>query len=209
MKTNFRTLSVMLLTGIFITVISVLSCSCKKETNEDNPNNAGGASCWGETWLIGTWEGTTPSSVQPFANTRIRIVFTSAELKIDDSQAGNPRKMWTYNGTLTWDVGGAGEWSVNFAAGNWPDPDINVILYECIQMTAINQGMANISLRIADVAQQDIYHSIDLDWGPLGLPSSTPATSIDFYGDVEIDNNGNLQRADYLPGESTIRMTKK
>ncbi|HNW72406.1 MAG: hypothetical protein PHP04_03280 [Bacteroidales bacterium] len=209
MKNNFRSISVMLLTGLFITLITVLSCSCKKATTDDPNSGGSGAACWGENWLIGTWEGTTPSTVQPFANTRIRIVFNSAELKISDEISGNPRKVWTYNGTLTWDVGGAGQWSMNFAAGNWPDPDINIILFECVQMTAINQGMANISLRIADTLQQDVYHSIDLDWGPLGLTSSTSATSIDFYGDVEIDNNGTLQRADYVPDESTIRLTKK
>lgn len=191
---------------VLMTVVAVFSCSCDKDKDDDN--NQTGASCWGENWLIGTWEGTTPSTVTPFAGTKIRIVFESAGLVLDDNVAGNPRKAWAYNGTLTWDVGGADEWSMAFKTANWPDPDINVILYECLTAAAINQGTANISLRIADTLQTDPWHSIDLDWGPYILPGSTPETSIDFYGDVEVDAGGTLQRADYPP-DNRIRLIKQ
>jgi len=191
---------------ILAVVVAALSWSCKKDSN--NNNNSGGA-CWGENWLIGTWEGTTPSSVTPFANTKIRIVFNNAVLKYDDQVAGGARKLWAYSGTLTWDVGGAGQWSMNFSVNNFPAPDYNVIIYECMTPNAATQVVDNISIRVADTVQVNPWHSVDLDWGPAIISTSTPATSFELYGDIELDFNGNIQRADYVPNESTITMTKK
>lgn len=204
MKLQFGTATAILA----IILVSVISPGCKKDSSNNNNNNSGGT-CWGENWLIGTWEGTTPSSVTPFANTKIRIVFNSAVLKTDDSISGNPRKVWAYSGTLTWDVGGAGEWSMNFSVNNYPSPDYNVIIYECLTVTAANQVVDNISIRVADTVQVTPLHTVDLDWGPAVISTSTPATSFAVYGDVELDYDGNIQRADYVPDESMITMTKK
>jgi hypothetical protein len=209
MKNSSRfTRIIMLLCG-FAAVLFLLSFSCKKDNDDDNNNNTTGYACWGENWLIGTWEGTTPSSVQPFGGTKLRIVFEKAELKMDDNVAGNPRKLWAYDGTLTWDAGGAGEWSMKFEHKNWPQPDINVIIYECLTNASINQAISNISIRIADTIQLNPWHSIDLDWGPFIVNSSSAISSIEFYGDVEIDKDGEYYRADYPPGESPIVLTKK
>jgi hypothetical protein len=211
LKNPFRFMRMFPATGLILLLITIISCSCTKKTDEDNNNNAGGGACWGETWLIGTWEGTTPSSVNPFAGTKIRIVFTSAVLKVDDDFQGNPRKIWAYDGVFTWDVGGAEEWSMNFSAQNWANPiEENTIIYECVQMNALNMGMSNISLRISDVTQTFPSHTVNFDWGPTNINTSTPATTIDFYGDVEIDYDGNLIEAEYWPNETPpVQLTKK
>ncbi|HNY01656.1 MAG TPA: hypothetical protein PKG48_03665, partial [Bacteroidales bacterium] len=152
--------------AFLLAVILLFAASgCKKNSDNNNNNNSTGGTCWGENWLIGTWEGTTPSSVTPFANTKIRIVFDKAELKVSDSMQGNPRRIWAYDGTLTWDVGGAGQWSMQFAANRYPLPDDNIIIYECLTVNAIKQSMANISLRVGDTIQTEPWHSVDLDWG--------------------------------------------
>ncbi len=199
------------LTALLAVILMLATFGCKKDSdnNNNNNNNNTGGTCWGENWLIGTWEGTTPSSVSPFANTKIRIVFDNAVLKISDSIQGNPRKVWSYDGTLTWDVGGAGEWSMKFFSANFPTPDYYTIIYECLTVTAAKQSMLNVSLRVADTVQTDPFHTIDLDWGPYPTSSSTALTTFKFYGDVEVETGGNLQRADYVPDQSDIIMTKK
>ncbi len=210
MKNRLSKSVVLVMAIMFAGAMMILSLGCNKDSDDSNNSSGGtGGSCWGENWLIGTWEGTTPSSVTPFANTKIRIVFENAVLKIHDSAAGNPRKLWAYDGTLTWDAGGSGEWNMRFYASNFPVPDYGVIIYECVMMTAANQGMANVSIRVNDTTQTNPHHSVDLDWGPYIVTSPNPVTSFKLYGDVELDFEGNVQRADYLPNESDIIMTKK
>ncbi len=99
---------------------------------------------------------------------------------------------------------------MQFDHTNYPLPDWNVIIWDCINYTAANTTMNNISLRINDTIQTNPWHSIDLDWGPFTDNSGNPPGYIDFYGDVEIDINGTYFRADYPPDEGTmIRLTKK
>ena len=203
MKTIFRLSCAALL--ITVGVSMCFSSGCKKKSSSDNNNN--NCQCWNETWLIGTWEGTTPSSINPFAGTKMRIVFTKTHLQVHDSIAGNPRKVWTYSGTFTWDVDG-NPWSMNFDSVNFPLA--NTILWECIEYKAAGQTVNNVSLRIADLTQVDPLHTINLDWGPVSDKTNTAPAYIDTYGDVQIDIGGVFNRADYPPDAgSMIRLTKK
>jgi len=202
MKTFIR-LSV----AVFLTVLCIsmsFSTGCKKKSSTTTDNNC---KCWNESWLIGTWEGTTPSSIQPFAGKKIRIVFTKAHLQIHDSISGNPRKVWTYSGTFTWDVDSAA-WSMNFDSVNYPLA--NTILWDCVEFKAVGQTVNNVSLRIGDLVQVDPLHTIDFDWGPVYDKTNVAPTFIDVYGDVQLDISGVIHRAEYPPDAgSMIRLTKK
>lgn len=200
MKTKFLKISLCILASAAL--LMILSISCKK-TDDDNEGKM-----WDPNWLIGTWEGTTPASITPFENTKIRIVFDAYNLESHDTTPGGEAKTYAYSGRFIWDVDNR-SWSMNFTHANFPIPDYNVIIWGCMNSIG-NQTVNNVSLRIGDTLQVDPYHSIDLDWGPFVDNSGNPPTSIDFYGDVEIDYNGNLLRADYPPDEgSMIRLTKK
>ncbi len=61
-------------------------------------------SCRDSDWLTGTWEGTTSSSISPFENTKIRIVFRSCQMVGGDSTSAESTQVWAYDGTFTWDV---------------------------------------------------------------------------------------------------------
>ena len=204
MKTFFRLSCVVLVVAAFSAFI--FSTSCKKKTDNNNNNN-NNCKCWDENWLIGTWEGTTPSTIEPFSGTKIRIVFEKAYLEAQDTISGNIRKIWTYSGTLTWDVDSAA-WSMNFDSVNYPLH--NTILWECVEYLALGQSVNNVSLRIGDLIQVDPLHTIDLDWGPVYSGTGVPPTYLDFYGDIELDINGVIHRAEYPPDAgSMIRLTKK
>jgi len=192
-------------------IIAIISCAGRVAEHDRSDSEAKSGTCWEGDWLTGTWEGTTPSSVEPFAGTKIRIVFTEAELKVDNEISGNPRKIWAYDGVFTWDAGGPGEFSINFSSANWSEPiEDNTIIYECVQMKAANFGMAHISLRIRGEDKNGNLHVFNLDWGPANNMSSTPAKSLNFYGDIEIDFSGDLQSADYWQSETPpLKMEKK
>jgi hypothetical protein len=196
------------LSGVVLTiaacVVIFLSAGCKKKSSEPETGNC---QCWDQNWLLGTWEGTTPSSIQPFAGTKIRIVFQKAHLQQNDIISGNTRKTWTYDGILTWDVDGD-TWSMDFDSLNFPLH--NTILFECLTYCAVGQTVNNISIRVADKVQLPLMHTVDLDWGPVSSGTGTSPEYFDLYGDVELDNNGTITRADYPPEEgSMIRMTKR
>jgi hypothetical protein len=205
MKTYTRSFS--LIAAAAVCLILFFTCACDKDNNNNNNDNG---KMWDPNWLIGTWEGTTPSAVTPFENTKIRIVFEQYNLEAHDTLPGDSfRKAYAYKGTFTWDVDD-NEWSMQFDHTNYPLPDWNIIIWDCINYTAAKSTMNNISLRINDTIQTDPYHSIDLDWGPFADNSGNPPAYIDFYGDIEIEINGTLFRADYPPDEGTmIRLTKK
>lgn len=184
--------------------LSLVFISCDK----DNDNNNNGK-MWDPGWLIGTWEGTTPSTVTPFANTKIRVVFESYNLEVYDTVPGNIHKVYGYTGTLTWDVDDSA-WIMGFTHINYPTPDYDVIIWDCLTYNQGGSTMNNVSLRVTDTIQVDPYHTIDLDWGPYVDNSGNAPTSIDFYGDVQIEINGNLFRAEYPPDEgSMIRLTRQ
>lgn len=164
--------------------------------------------CWNSDWLIGTWEGTTPSSISPFAKAKIRIVFRQASLADENTLPGGSQQVWSYDGTLTWDVDGD-PWSMDFKSSNFPQPDYNVIIWSCMTMSQANTTVNNISLRIGDEIQTDIMHSIDLDWGPANNTSGDEPKQLDFYGDVEIDNGDDYSRADYPPQAGSMITLKK
>jgi hypothetical protein len=204
MKTFIPTFSAILIMAAFMFI--PFSSGCKKKTDNTN-NTSGNCNCWNENWLIGTWEGTTPSTIEPFSGTKIRIVFEQAYLQTQDTISGNTRKIWTYRGTFTWDVDSAA-WSASFDSANYPLH--NTILWECVAYVAMGQSINNASFRIGDLIQVDPYHTIDLDWGPISSGTGVPPTYIDVYGDVELDINGVIHRADYPPeAGSMIRLTKK
>ena len=180
------------------------STGCKKKSSESETGNC---QCWDQNWLLGTWEGTTPSSIQPFAGKKIRIVFQKAHLQQYDTVSGNIRKTWTYSGILTWDVDSAA-WSMSFDSINFPLH--NTILFECLTFCAAGQTVNNVSIRVSDLVQLPVMHTIDLDWGPVNSGTGASPAYIDLFGDIELDNNGTLYRAEYPPEEgSMIRLTKK
>jgi len=186
-------------------LVAMISCilifSC------DDANDDDGGQCWDENWLIGTWEGNTPSTIEPYSNTKIRIVFTEVNLERIDTIPGNTSTVWSYNGTFTWDVDSA-TWSMQFRHTNHPQPDYNVIGFNC---TTLNTATMNlVSLRVRDtLASAEPSHVINLDYELISYDGKVPEY-IDFYGDVEIYYNGNQLEAQYPPQEgSMIRMTKK
>ncbi|MCU0370182.1 MAG: hypothetical protein MUC31_02105, partial [Bacteroidales bacterium] len=142
-----------------------------------------------------------------------RIVFEQFNLEAHDTLPGDSyRKAYAFKGTFTWDVDDVdNEWSMQFEHTNYPIPDWNIIIWDCINYMVASTTMNNISLRINDTIQTDPWHSIDLDWGPFTDSSGDPPGYLDFYGDVEIDMGGTLYRADYPPDQvsTMIRLTKK
>jgi len=187
----------------------LFTCACEKGNDDDNNNNSG--EMWNPEWLIGTWEGTTPSTVTPFENTKIRIVIESYNLETHDTlPGGSYRKTYAYSGIFTWDVDDDGVWSMQFNHANYPLPDWNVIIWDCISYTQAGQTMNNVSIRINDTTQTDPLHSFPLDWGPIYDNTGNPPTYLDLYGDAEITTNGIFEEAVYPPDEgSMIRLTKK
>jgi hypothetical protein len=182
-----------------------LSAGCKKKSS--TTNNTGNCQCWNQNWLIGTWEGTTPLSIQPFAGKKIRIVFQKAHLQQQDTISGNIRKTWTYSGIFTWDVDSAA-WNMSFDSTHFPLA--NTILFECLSYCAAGLSVNNVSLRIADLTQADPLHTIDLDWGPVNSGDGVSPTYIDMYGDIQLDFSGVIYRAEYPPeAGKMIRLTKK
>jgi hypothetical protein len=200
MKTLIRSFSVMSL--IAVSFLLLLTCACDKDNNDND------GKMWNPDWLLGTWEGTTPSSVTPFENTKIRLEFESYNLENHDTVPGGERKTYAYKGIFTWDVDDS-TWIMHFDHANYPLPDYNIIIWDCTDAIG-GYTMNNASLRITDTIQTDPWHSVDLDWGEYADNSGNPPTSLDFYGDVEIEVNGNYFRAEYPPDEGTmIRLTKK
>lgn len=188
---------------LLVSLSLLLLAACDKDNDNSNKGQV-----WDPGWLIGTWEGTTPASITPFAGTKIRIVFDNYNLEQQDTTPAGSNYVYAYSGTFTWDVDDTG-WSMQFSHANYPVPDYNVIIFDGMEALA-SQTMNNVSLRINDTIQNNPYHSIDLDWGPFIDNSGKAPTSIDFFGDVEIDIDGTLYRADYPPDEgSMIRLTKK
>lgn len=193
------------LSPLLLVSLLLFSQACDK----DNDNNDNNGKMWDPGWLIGTWEGTTPSTVTPFENTKIKVVFDNYNLEVYDTVPGNIHKVYGYSGTFYWDVDDSA-WSMHFDHANYPQPDYNLIIWDCLTYAAANQTMNNVSLRITDTLQTNPWHSMDLDWGPFADGSGTAPNYIDFYGDVEIEINGTLFRADYPPDEGTmIRLTKQ
>lgn len=204
MKKSFQLFN--LLTAMVAFFFLVFTCACDKNNDDDDDNNG---KMWDPGWMIGTWEGTTPSTVTPFENTKIRIVFESYNMESYDTLPGNTRKLYAYSGTFTWDVDHS-PWNMGFTHANYPVPDFDVIIWDCLTFNPASSTMNNVSLRITDSIQTDPYHTINLDWGPFTDNSGNPPTSLDFYGDVQIEIGGTLFRADYPPDEGAmIRMTKK
>jgi hypothetical protein len=204
MKTFLPSFSAILLIGACILIPFTSGCK-KKSDNTSNTNS--NCNCWNENWLISTWEGTTPSNIEPFSGTKIRIVFEQAFLQVHDTISGNARKIWTYRGVFTWDVDSAA-WTAGFDSTNYPLA--NTILWECVAYVAIGKSINNVSLRISDLIQVDPYHTINLDWGPVNSGTGVPPTYIDLFGDIQLDINGVTHRAEYPPDAgSMIRLTKK
>jgi hypothetical protein len=198
-------LKISLTNKILIALLFVFFATGCLIDNNDDPSSL----IWDEDWLVGTWEGTTPTSVQPFGGKKISIVFKKANHFQTDSVQGNVIKNYFYDGTFTWDTGGS-KWSTSFNAGNYPDPGVNTINWQGTHMTQAKTTMNIMSIRIGDIEQTDPWHSFDLDWGPFMSTSSKPPTTIELYGDIEIESNGELERADYPPSANTmIKLTKK
>jgi hypothetical protein len=208
MKTNFRLLNSFLVVAVFLCIN--VSAGCKKDSkDEDEDPITNKDIIWDSTWLIGTWEGSTPATVSPFANTKIRIVIDKVNLESHDTISGNSSDVWAYGGTFTWDVDGT-PWSMKFDHTSYPLPGYNIIEWNCVNVVQAGQTMNNISLRIGDTIQLDPWHSIDLDWGPLVSGTKVAPSYLDFYGDAEIEINGVLNRAEYPPeAGKMIRLTKK
>jgi hypothetical protein len=197
------------LSGAILLVVAcisiAISAGCKKSTDDNNDEN--NCNCWNQNWMIGTWEGTTPSSIHPFAGKKIRIVFEKAQLQKHDTISGNIRKIWTYSGTFTWDADSA-VWNMSFDSTHFPLH--NTILWECVTYCSIGKSINNVSLRIADTTTVAVSHTIDLDWGPVNSGSGVAPAYIDLYGDIELDTDGAIQRAEYPPDAgSMIRLTRK
>jgi hypothetical protein len=201
MKTNIRSFSLVIVLPAFFLLL--FTCACDK-----NSDDTDGGKMWNPDWLLGTWEGTTPSSISPFANTKIRIVFESYNLEAHDTIPGGERKTYAYQGTFTWDVDDTA-WYMDFVHANYPLPDYNIIIWDCTDAIG-GYTMNNVSLRITDTIQTDPWHSVDLDWGQYADNTGNAPDFLDFYGDVEIEANGNYFRSEYPPDEgSMIRLTKK
>jgi hypothetical protein len=194
----------MKIVAISVVALLLFAFSC----NKDNDNN-NDSQMWDPSWLLGTWEGTTPSSVTPFENTKIKVVFESYNLESYDTMPGNIRKLYAYKGEFTWDVDDTA-WTMGFTDINYPTPDYDIIIWDCLTYNQVGQTMNNVSLRVADTIQTDVMHTIDLDWGPYADNSGNAPDYIDFYGDVQIDINGTIYRADYSPDQTStmIRLTK-
>lgn len=206
MKNSFVSLRFMIVLAGFLAVFAFVSCN-KDDDDDDDDNNS--ALIWNENWLIGTWEGTTPSTVQPFANKKIKIVFDKATLYKTEVVEGNTIKTFSYSGTFTWDAGGTA-WAMNFFDTDYPISGYNFIGWQSSEMVQAKVSTNLISLRIGDISQTDPWHSFDLDWGPYVDYNKGAPTFIDLYGDIEIESGGNLQRADYPPTTGKmIRLTKK
>jgi hypothetical protein len=190
----------------FTILIGLVTCFLMVNCQKSNPKEV---QSWDPNWLIGTWEGTTPSSITPFENTKIKIVFREVQLRGGDSLPYGSQKIWAYDGTFTWDVDGDA-WSMDFSSSNYPQPDENIIIWDCLTMTQANTTVNNISLRIADLVQTDPLHGVDLDWGPVNNTTGSAPTQLDFYGDVTIDIGDQNYRAEYPPQSgSWIRLKKK
>ena len=172
-------------------------------------NSAQSGDCWDPAWLTGTWEGTTPSSVSPYENTKIRIKFLSYQLVEGDTADEANQQAWAYTGTFTWDVDGT-PWVQEFSSANYPQPGFNTIIWGCTRLIQANQTMNTLTIRMTDGEQTDPFHVMDLDCGPINDGTGKALTEINLYGDVQIDTGGNLARADYPPQPSTmIRLKKK
>ncbi len=173
-------------TGIFI------GCGSDDDNNNDNSRDY--------TWLLGTWEGTTPDCSAPLGGKKMRIVFTSAQLIIDTlTPGGSVQKVYAYEGTFTFDVDGT-PWTQTFSASNWPYPNFNVILWGYV-VVADGQVTENISIRIA----RDAENTCDADWTGVGT-LATPRPSFDIYGDAE----QNAEQGWFMPddGCQTLVLTK-
>jgi len=191
-----------LITAITSLLAVILLVGCTKISNEP-------VECWDPNWLIGTWEGTTPSSITPFENTKIKIVIRKATLVTDATVQGGAQHVWAYDGTFTWDVDGD-KWDYDFLSANYPSPAYNVIIWSCLTMTQANTTVNTISLRIADTIQLPTMHTVDLDWGPVNHTTDKAPTQIDYYGDASVDQGDSHTRADYPPQSgSMIRFKKK
>lgn len=189
--------------------LMLASFSCNKDEDDDNNNNNNNGGMWNPDWMIGTWEGTTPVSISPWGGTKIKIVFESYSLVEHDTLPSGSRKAYGYSGTFTWDVEGDAPWSKQFFASNYPIPDFNVILWDCL-LTTSGQTMNNISLRVGDDEQTDPFHTVNLDCGSIIDATGNAPTSLDFYGDVEITYGDVFEEALYPPTDgSMIRLTKK
>jgi hypothetical protein len=204
MKTYTRLFS--LVAAAAVCFFLVFTCACDKDN--DNNNNQG--KMWDPGWLVGTWEGTTPSTVTPFAGTKIRMVIEQYNLESYDTMPGNIRKLYAYKGVFTWDVEDSA-WTMGFTDINYPSPDYDVIIWDCLTYNQGGQTMNNVSLRVADTIQMEVMHTINLDWGPYADATGKAPSYLDFFGDVQIDINGTVYRADYPPDQTStmIRMSKK
>jgi len=204
MKNYYRSLNIMLIITGLLVIFNFVGCN--KDDDDDDYNSA---LIWNEKWLLGTWEGTTPSTVQPFTNKKIKIVFDKANLYKTEVIEGNTIKTFSYSGTFTWDVGGSA-WNINFLDSDYPISGYNFIGWQSSEMVQAKVSTNLISLRIGDISQTDPWHSFDLDWGPYVDYNKGAPAYIDLYGDIEIETGGNLQRADYPPTTGKmIRLTKK
>lgn len=184
-----------------VLILLTLSTGCTK-------NNAQSGDCWDAGWLNGTWEGTTPSTVTPFENTRIRLQVHSSALVEGDTSAESVQQAWAYSGTFTWDVDGA-TWSKEFSVNNYPQPGYNTNIWICNRLIQAGQTMNTLTIRMTDGEQTDPFHVIDLDCGPITDGSGKAPTEIKLYGDVQIETNGTPSRADYPPQPSTMIVLKK
>ncbi|MGE5354641.1 MAG: hypothetical protein ACM3PT_00240 [Deltaproteobacteria bacterium] len=205
MKTLNNFLSVLTICFFYSLVLIFVGCNKDDDNNGDNSNGQ----IWNENWLIGTWEGTTPSSIQPFGGKKIRIVFDKATHYETVTIGQNIIKTYFYDGTFTWDVDGS-KWIMKFSANNYPDPGMNTISWQSTLTAQAGLTTNIMSIRVGDFIQTDPWHSFDLDWGPFISKSSNATQSIELYGDIEIETNDKLQKALYPPKDgSMIKLTKK
>ncbi|MFH1197857.1 MAG: hypothetical protein V1720_19305 [bacterium] len=182
--------------GIVLLLILLFSLSmgCSKDNDPVDPNNN---NTTGQSrdpnWLIGTWEGITPSSTGEYAGLKVRIEFTSCSLEsTTEPVQGQTIKTYAYTGVFTWDVNG-NAWSHTFNQDNWPNSDLSTVDYVCTQMVG-NQIMEHISIRVHDEVNVEPSHEADFDWDALNS-SSTAITQIGFWGDFEIRIGENYSNA--------------
>ncbi|HEX2950561.1 MAG TPA: hypothetical protein VHV83_13520 [Armatimonadota bacterium] len=117
-----------------------------------------------EEWLLGTWEGTIPSSAATFAGTKIRLVLNDVSIQSDGID-GSYR--YAYAGTVTWDCGGAQQWNGVIVFPN--DLSSNTATWE----DSVTDWMETVHIS----ATQDTTHTISLSWSDhRGSVTSSPSS---------------------------------
>ena len=155
-----------------------------------------------ETWLIGTWEASIPSTASiTLAGKKVQLVVTEVALKQDETVQGNPVRLFAYSGSLIWDVGGD-QGTQAFSHEDWPTSGNSILAWGSTGMGG--QFLENISLR--NYAYPAVY-DFELDWGAAISQAGSVWNSLDFYGTIW-DRNADT-KAVFAPSElGYLKFTK-